>query len=273
MSQLSDLIFGNIFLILLIGFGAYLFLQFKFLSEKNKEINKQFDKVLSKYLNEKIVQAKETTDNILKEYGREDAVSTEISRLLLTIEKGESGDINDKVITSNAINKFKLSKKVDLERYPSLKKLDELGTFTVADMSSLDNGIALARKEYNALAFRYNEKATGFPLQYLTKLFGFKEHFVIFDAPKSEKYDELYEVFEEEEPEINLISSLNLQNREEKQENDEKIEQAEEKEIVMEYSDIVLKPTKALTELTDDDMPVLKSTPDEKISDSANKNG
>ena len=41
----------------------------------------------------------------------------------------------------------------------------------------------------------------------------------------------------------------------------------------MEYSDIVLKPTKALTELTDDDMPVLKATPDEKISDSANKNG
>ena len=209
MSQLSDLIFGNIFLILLIGFGAYLFLQFKFLSEKNKEINKQFDKVLSKYLNEKIVQAKETTDNILKEYGREDAVSTEISRLLLTIEKGESGDINDKVITSNAINKFKLSKKVDLERYPSLKKLDELGTFTVADMSSLDNGIALARKEYNALAFRYNEKAGGFPMSYLVKTLKLTQSYKIFDAPKSSSYEMNYEVFEEEEPEINSLTSLN----------------------------------------------------------------
>lgn len=258
MNQLSELIFGNLFLILLVSFCTYLVLQFKFLSEKNKEINKKFDKVLNKYLDEKITQAKEVTDSILKEYGREDEVSTEISRLLLTIEKGESGDINDKVITSNAINKFRLSKKVDLEKYPSLKKLDNLGTFTDEDMSSLDNGIALARKEYNALAFRYNEKATGFPLQYLTKLLGFKESFTIFDAPKTERYEEEYEVFQFEEPEVNLMDSLNYQQKEEfnRESNDNK--RLEEKEIIMEYSDVILKPSKPLNELTDEDLPALK---------------
>lgn len=258
MDKLSDLIFGNMFLIIIIGLVSYIVIQFKDLSTKSKEINIRFSKELKDYLNKKIKEAEETTDNILKEYGREDEISTEISRLLLTIEKSSSGDINDMVSSSNAINKFKLNKNVDLERYPSLKKLQNLGTFNEKDLESFDNGIALARKEYNAMAFRYNQKAGGFPLQYLTKLFGFKEHYIIFDSPKSENYEEEYEVFEEEEPEINLITSLNQQEKiEEKQEVVEEVKE-ENNDIVMEHSDIILKPSKDLSKLTTEDMPSLK---------------
>ena len=76
-------------------------------------------------------------------------------------------------------------------------------------MESLDNGIAIARKEYNTQAFRYNEKANGFPMQYLTKLLKLNSQFLIFDKPRAKKYSELYEVFEEEEPEIDSLTSLN----------------------------------------------------------------
>ena len=134
----------------------------------------------------------------------------EINRLLLLIEKGVTGNINDKVETSNAINKFKLSKKIDLKKYPFLKELEDLGTFNEEDMNSKENGIAIARKEYNTQAFRYNEKASSFLMQYLTKSLKLNQQYLIFDAPKASKYEENYEVFEEEEPEINSLSSLNI---------------------------------------------------------------
>ena len=54
-------------------------------------------------------------------------------------------------------------------------------------MESLDNGIAIARKEYNAQAFRYNEKASSFPIQYLTKALKVKSQYSIFDAPSKRK--------------------------------------------------------------------------------------
>ena len=77
-------------------------------------------------------------------------------------------------------------------------------------MNSKENGIAIARKEYNTQAFRYNEKASSFLMQYLTKSLKLNQQYLIFDAPKASKYEENYEVFEEEEPEINSLSSLNI---------------------------------------------------------------
>ena len=170
--RLSDLIFGNFIPILLFLGLIYVGVQVKKLSDYRKEIQKRFDQVLTEYLNNKINYAKGVINDILAEYGREDTVSTEINRLMIAIEKGASGDINDKVMTSNAINKFKLSKSVDLEKYPSMSKLNGIGVFNEQEMASVDNGVALARKEYNMNAFRYNQVASGFPMQYLVKLFG-----------------------------------------------------------------------------------------------------
>ena len=249
-NNLANAVFSNLFLIALILVAIYIGYTFKELQKKNKEIKDIFDKTLDKYLNEKITKAKETTDSILKEYGREDAVSTEINRLLLTIEKGASGNINDKVATSNALNKFKLNEQVDLEKYPELKKLTKLKMFTEEELNQMDNGLALARKDYNALAFQYNAKAGGFPIQYLTKLFGFKEKYIIFDTLSFENYHENYEVFDEVEKEVDLMDSLNLKNKKEEEnkveynKNNEKIE-----DIVIEHTDGVIKPSIDLTSL------------------------
>ena len=128
-------LFTNLIPILIVLGIIYVISQFRKMSELRKEIQKRFDQVLTEYLNKKIIEAKETTDSVLKEYGREDEVSTEISRLLLTIEKGESGDINDKVSASNALNKFRLKKDIDYERYPALTKVAALGTFNEEDMN------------------------------------------------------------------------------------------------------------------------------------------
>ena len=73
-----------------------------------------------------------------------------------------------------------------------------------------------------------------------------------------ENYEEEYEVFEEEEPEINLITSLNQQERKsDKEQNNETIKE-EQQDFVMEHSDIILKPSKNLTTLTDEELPSLK---------------
>ena len=252
--NLADIIFSNIIPILIVVFCLYIYSQFKKMGEYKKDIQKRFDQVLTEYLNKKINEAKEVTDSILNEYGREDAVSTEISRLLATIEKGQSGDINDKVNTSNAINKFRLSKDVDLERYPSLAKLKDLGTFNEVDMSSLDNGVALARKEYNTYAFRYNQIASGFPMMYLTKLFGYKSHYVIFGNPKSASYQANYETLESEVVIDESLSSLNLPKEKEetvKEVVDENKQVDEENEVVIQHSDVVLKPTLDVNSLSE----------------------
>ena len=252
--SLSKIIFNDMIPILCFLFIVYVVLQIKKLGEYKKEIQKRFNQVLTEYLNKKINEAKEVTDNILKEYGREDAVSTEISRLLTTIEKGQSGDINDKVYTSNAINKFRLSKDVDLERYPSLAKLKELGTFNEADMASVDNGVALARKEYNTYAFRYNQVASGFPVQYVTGLVGLKSHYNIFGNPKTTHYDVNYETLDSNIEEDNSLSALNyssVDREEQKKEEIEKLDMPEEKEVQIEHSDVVFKPSQDLHSLSD----------------------
>lgn len=210
MTDIMFFIFNNIFFIVIIAIGYYIYHEYKDLKTRTASINDLFTKTLDKYLESKIKEAEDVTSRILKEYGKEDEVSMEINRLLLLIEKGVTGNINDKVETSNAINKFKLSKKIDLKKYPFLKELEDLGTFNEEDMNSKENGIAIARKEYNTQAFRYNEKASSFLMQYLTKSLKLNQQYLIFDAPKASKYEENYEVFEEEEPEINSLSSLNI---------------------------------------------------------------
>lgn len=210
MTEIIYFIFNNIFLFVLIGLAYYVYHEYKDLKKRSDDIKEIFDKTLTKYLDEKIKAVNDTITEIINEYGKENSeVNAEINRLLLTIEKWDSGSINDKVETSNAINKFKLNKKIDLNKYPHLKDLEQLSTFTDEDMESKENGLAIARKEYNTQAFRYNERASSFLMQYLTKFLKLNQQFEIFDAPKTSSYEENYEVFEEKEPEINSLSSLN----------------------------------------------------------------
>ena len=249
MSGLANFLFGNIFLIILVGIIIYVFRQYKDLKERTVSINELFNKGLNQYLETKINEAKQLADKIMQDHGENELVAAEVKRLLYQIESFEKGTINDKVTASNSINKFKVNKKLDFEKYPFLRDLEDLGTFTEKDMNSLGNGVAIARKEYNTQAFRYNEKASEVPIQYLTKFLKLNEQYVIFDAPKYEKYGHDYEVFEEKEPEIN---SLNLLNRNtEVEEKAEQLKMAKENKIiketpVIEYSDVILKPSKKI---------------------------
>lgn len=245
MVTIVNFIFDNVIWVVIAGFIYYLYVSYKDLKKEIGIISNLFTKTLDTYLKKKIDEALTTTDSILTKYGREDTVSTEINRLLLMIEKGVDGSINDKVATSNAINKFKLSKKIDFERYPYLLELNKLGTFTDDDMNSIDNGIAIARREYNAEAFRYNEKASGILIQFLTKLMKLPSQFIIFDPPKTSRYEEKYEVFEETDlPEINTLTMLN---RSEGPSNylvndEDNTEELDLEEITIEHNDEVLKP-------------------------------
>lgn len=241
MYRIVELIFNNIILIIVILIIVYIVKVYKELNDKKKKIQEKFDKVLDSYLSTKIEEARETTNRIQATYPREDEAKTEIDRLLMTINKGITGTINDKVETSNAINKFKLNKQIDLEKYSELKELSKLGTFTEEDMDSIDNGVAIARREYNALAFQYNEKAGGFPTQFIVKLLKLNSHYVIFDPPKSKAYEENYEVFEEETPELNSITSLNQQQP--KEEAPVKTEEPKKMEVKIDHSNNILKPT------------------------------
>ena len=148
-----------------------------------------------------------------------------------------------------AINKFRLSKKVDLEKYPTMSNLNDIGVFNEKEMTSVDNGVALARKEYNTYAFRYNQVASGFPMQYLVKLFGFKTHYVIFGNPKSTSYHTNYETLDSDD-ESNSLSSLNRVKKDVEtgsKEQENKIEELQD--IQIEHSDVILKPTQNLTNL------------------------
>ncbi len=248
MTEIFNFIFDNFFLFVFILLGYYLYRQYKDLKEKIASINEIFTNTLDKYLQDKIKIAEETTDRILKEYGREDTVSTEINRLLLLIEKGVTGSINDKVSTSNAINKFKLSKKIDFEKYPYLLELNDLGTFKEDELNDPTNEITIARREYNAQAFRYNEKASSIIMQYMTKLLRLPSQYIIFDAQKITRYEDNYEVFEEKEPEINSLSTLNRSDsvEVEKSLNDllySNDNEDEEDMITIEHSDLILKPS------------------------------
>ncbi len=249
MSGLANFLFGNIFLIILVGIVFFTFRQYKDLKERTAAINDIFDKTLTSYLTTKINEAKEKADKMMKEHGEDEIVAAEINRLLYQIGIFENGTINDKVSASNSINKFKVSKKIDAEKYPYLKELDDLGTFTEEDMTSLENGVAIARKEYNTQAFKYNEKAQEMPIQYLTKFLKLNSQYTIFDAPKYEQYEDNYEVFEEKEPEINSLNVLNRSTEIEEESEVLKMSNdaiANSDEVTIEHSDIILKPSKKI---------------------------
>ena len=214
MQALFNLIFDNFILIFIIGAVYYIYKQYKDLQDRTNSINNIFIKTLNNYLEQKFTEATKLAEEIKKEYGHIDQIAAEIDRLLFIVEKASTKDVNDIVATSNALNKFKVDKKIDIKKYPRIIELNELGTFDEEEMESLDNGIAIARKEYNAQAFRYNEKASSFPIQYLTKALKVKSQYSIFDAPKSSTYELNYEVFEEQEPEINSLTMLNYSKEE-----------------------------------------------------------
>ncbi len=248
MRAIFDFIFNNILLVVIILLAYYLYRQYKDLKAKDETIRTVFNKTLDKYLEKKFNEAKSIANDVFKEYGHVELIKQEVERINYTIEKSVDGTINDKVEASNLLNKFKLNKQIDIERYPNVKELEKIGTFTDEDMGSIDNGVAIARKEYNARAFRYNEKANDFPMQYLTKLLKLPSTFTIFDAPKTINYEEKYEVFEEKEPEINSLDTLNKVDAPVVSEALEENKVQEKQEVIIDHSDVVLKPTISLEE-------------------------
>lgn len=209
MYPIMEFLFTNIFLIILVGFGIYIYSSYKKLNEKKAYMTKQFDKYLNNYLNNKINLANQIANKILSEYGREDAVRTEIIRLQVIIKKGIDGTIADKVITCNVINKFKVSKEIDRQKYPYFNELEQIKTFHDIDINSITDDVSLARKAYNQTAMEYNELASGIPMQYFVKLLNIEAQFPVFENIVQENYNDKYEEFEMSEPEINKITSLN----------------------------------------------------------------
>jgi len=209
MQTIFNFIFDN-FLLIVVGLLIwYAVVQYKDLKEKSLKIKNVFEKTLKPYLDNKINVAKNLAEEIKNDYGYEKEIETEMIRLSTIIEKGITGTINEIVETSNTINKYKAPKQIDLEKFPKIEQLNELGTFNEEDVDAEKDGVSIARREYNALAFRYNEKAGGFPMNFITKTLGLAQSYKIFDAPKSSSYELNYEVFEEEEPEINSLTTLN----------------------------------------------------------------
>ena len=252
MQGLVNFILNNMPLIIFGIVGYVIYKTYKELKEYISKINYNFEKTLKKYLDEKIKTAREETEKILNEYNREDEVATEITRLLAIIEKCEKGTINEKVQASNAVNKFKLTKKV-VEKYPNLEKLNNMKTFTDEEIESKDNGLALARQEYNTLAFRYNEKSSGIVAQFLCKLAKFPMSYTIFDALESQKYEQNFEVFEEEEPtELGSLSELNL-GEETKVDLNEIKNNAKREDLRIDHASDILKPSYTVEKLEEEE--------------------
>ena len=249
MQALFNFIFDNFILFFIIGAGYYIYKQYNDLKSRTMAMNEIFIKTLNDYLEKKFTETKELAESIKNDYGHIDRMAAEINRLLFILEKGSSGEINDLVEASNAINKFKVDKKIDSKRYPRMLELNNIGIFDEEEMESLDNGIAIARKEYNAQAFRYNEKASSFPIQYLTKYLKVNSQYKIFEAPKSSTYELDYEVCEEKEPEINSLTVLNFTGEIEPEITDP-LEELDE-DIEFEFDDNLLKPTKKVEEPKD----------------------
>lgn len=210
MYKIMEFLFINIIPLLILAFIIYVIYVYKQLNNIKDKMQRLFDNHLNNYLGNKIKLANDTSTKIINEYGREDAIRTEIIRLRVIIEKGINGTITDKVNTSNVINKYKVSKDIDTERYPYFKELENIKTFYDIELDSITDDIALARKDYNDLARQYNEQAGGSVMQYVIKLLKIESQFPVFEHIEQEKYSDRYEVFEMEEPEINKISTLNL---------------------------------------------------------------
>ena len=152
MYKIMEFLFINIIPLLILGFIIYVIYIYKQLNNFKDKMQHLFDKHLNNNLGSKIKLANDTSTKIINEYGREDAIRTEIIRLRVIIEKGINGTITDKVNTSNVINKYKVSKEIDTERYPYFKELANIKTFYDIELDSITDDIALARKDYNDLA-------------------------------------------------------------------------------------------------------------------------
>lgn len=247
MKGVFNFIFNNAIFVIFIAAIYYIYRQYTGLRDRDRDIRLEFSKILNGYLDKKFTESLDIAKEIEKEYGNVDLIRQEIERLQYSIEKGVNGSINDKVEASNLLNKFKLNKEIDKEKYPNLKDLENIGTFNEEEMASVDNGLAITRKAYNALAFRYNEKANEFPIEYLTKFFKLVPQYAIFEQRKNSTYEENFEVFEEKEPEINSLSTLNL-TEEETIPIEEPKPQEEITEVEIEHSDEVLKPTTTIVD-------------------------
>lgn len=259
MYGLVSFILNNMPLIIVCIIGYIIYKTYKELKEYVTKINYNFEKTLRKYLDEKIKTAREETEQILNEYNREDECATEIQRLLAIIEKCETGTINEKVNASNAVNKFKVAKKI-VEKYPNLDKLNNMKTFTEEEIESKDNGLALARSEYNTLAYRYNEKSSGFVAQFLCKLFKFPIRYVIFDALESQKYEQNFEVFEEKEKvEVGSLDMLNLGEKTTIDLNEIK-NTAKREDLRIDHASDILKPSYTVEKLEEEEQYIEEDT-------------
>ena len=252
MATIMNFIFDNILLVLLAFVVYYIYHTYKTLKELTIKINYTFSNGLDDYIKTKIKEVTDLANRLSKEHEGEVIVTNETTRLMTMIKQGKAELINDKVEISNAINRFKLSKNIDFEKYPYLKELEKIGIFNDEDMESVDNGIAIARREYNAQAFRYNEKTSSSIVQFLTKITNFPAKYLTFEKTKSMTYQEDYEVFDEEEPEINTLASLNYVHKktiEEKKVVEDKrndgiiTEEDLPQEITIEHTDNVIKPS------------------------------
>ena len=240
MYQIMEFFFNNIILFIIILIIIYIVKEYNFLKRKVQNIQKQFTDFLDSYLITKMNEAKSLTANLLNEYKDVEEIKNELTRLLIIIEKGSTGTINEKVEASNALNKYQFSKQIAIEKYPSLKQLSSIGTFIENDKNTLNNGVKLARITYNAEAFRYNEKASSFLMQNLIKLLELNTHFVIFDQPISTMYDINFEVLQEPVQKLESLSNLNYIHKEELPKlNSNKEEQSN---IKIDHTNTIIKP-------------------------------
>ena len=209
MYKIVEFLFSNIILVTIIAFFVYIYVNYKQLQEKKSKMNYKFERYLNKYIGDKINTANNLATKILNEYGREDAVRTEIIRLQMMIQKGVDGTIADKVNTCNILNKFKVNKELDVNKYTYFKELENIKPFyDIEDLNSIKDDIAIARREYNLLVLEYNEKASSVIMQYAAKVLNIETQFPLFDSIKEDTYDKDYEVFDENEHAIKSLSSL-----------------------------------------------------------------
>jgi hypothetical protein len=68
MYPIMEFLFSNIILLIIVGFGIYVYVSYKKLNEKKQYMTKQFDKYLNNYLHTKINLANEIANKILNEY-------------------------------------------------------------------------------------------------------------------------------------------------------------------------------------------------------------
>lgn len=209
MYKIVEFLFSNIILVTIVTFFVYIYINYKQLQDKKSKMNYKFERFLNKYIGDKINKANDIANRILNEYGREDAVRTEIVRLQVMIKKGVDGTIADKVNTCNILNKFKVNKEIDVNKYTYFKELEDIKPFyDIEDLNSIKDDIAIARREYNALAIEYNEKVSSVIMQYAAKVLNIETQFPLFESIKGDTYTKDYEVFDEKEPELHTLTSL-----------------------------------------------------------------